>query len=171
MSIPPITAPFLAATVMLGAAGVAKLLRPADTARALQVAGIPAGRTAVRAGALLEVAICVAALAAPGPVTGGLVAAAYAVFTLFVLTALRRGWPLSSCGCFGRPDSRPTYAHAVLNLGAAATALWWAVAGPDRAARFLSHQPWHGAPLLLVSLVIAGLAHVVWTNPVAGAAR
>jgi hypothetical protein len=171
VSIPPITAPFLAATVMLGVAGVAKALRPADTARALQIAGIPAGRIAVRAGALLEVAVCVAALAAPGPVTGGLVAASYAVFTLFVLAALRRGWPLSSCGCFGRPDARPTYAHAVLDLGAAATAVWWAVAAPDRTGRFLSHQPWHGAPLLLVSLVIAGLAYVVWTNPVPGAAR
>jgi hypothetical protein len=104
-------------------------------------------------------------------VTGGLVAASYAVFALFVLTALRRGWPLSSCGCFGRPDARPTYAHAVLNVGAAATAVWWALEAPDRAARFLSHQPWQGAPLLLVSLVIAGLAYLVWTNPVPGAAR
>jgi hypothetical protein len=156
---------------MLGAAGVAKAFRPADTARALRIAGIPAGRTAVRTGALLEIGVCLAALAAPGPVTGGLVAVSYAIFAVFVLTALRRGWPLSSCGCFGRPDARPTYAHAVLNVGAAATAVWWAVEAPGRAARFLSHQPWQGAPLLLVSLVIAGLAYLVWTNPVPGAAR
>jgi hypothetical protein len=171
VSTPPIAAPYLAATVMLGAAGAVKLLRPDDTARALRLASIPAHRTTVRTGALLEVAVAVAALAAPGPVTGGLVAASYGAFTVFVLAALFRGWPLSSCGCFGRPDARPTYTHAALDLAAVGAAVWWAVAPPAGAASVFSHGPWHGGPLVLVSLVIAGLSYLVWTNPVPGAAQ
>jgi hypothetical protein len=171
VSTPPIIAPYLAATVMLGAAGAAKFLRPDDTTRALRLASIPAGRATVRTGALLELAVAVAALAAPGPVTGGLVAASYGAFTVFVLAALIRGWPLSSCGCFGRPDARPTYAHAALDLAAVGVAVWWSLAPPAGIARVFSHGPWHGGPLVLVSLVIAGLSYLVWTNPVPGAAQ
>lgn len=167
----PATAPFLAATLLLGGAGVAKLRRPDYTARALSSAGLgPIGhRHVVRVGAAAEVAVALAALIRPGTLTGFLVAAAYVVFAWFVLVALRRGWSLSSCGCFGRPDSRPTYAHVVLNTAAAASAVIWAVtpgslAGPS--GLFSAHQPWHGGPLVLVAVVIVGLAYLVWSDPV-----
>jgi hypothetical protein len=171
MSAPAITAPFLAATFLLGAAGVAKLARPDDTARALHAVGLPFGRTAVRLGAAAELLVAVAAVALPGPWTGGLVAVSYGAFGVFVLLALRRGWPLASCGCFGRPDTRPTTAHAVLNLTAAAVAVWWAavVQGPLGAA--IRHEPWGGGPLLLVTAVIAGLAYLAWTNPLTSGAE
>lgn len=160
------TAPYLAATAVLLVAGAAKLARPNDTARALQIAGLPSHRNLVRLGAAAEVALAGAALAWPGPVTGSLVAAAYLGFAGFVVVALVRGWPLSSCGCFGRPDTRPSYGHAALNAGAAATAAWWAVAGPGSLGPLFDHQPWHGGPLILVGAVIAGLAYLVWTNPI-----
>ncbi len=163
---PAVTAPFLAAAALLAAAGVAKLWRPDDTARALLVAGLPAHRRLVRAGALAETAVGVAAIALPGPLTGSLVAASYAAFTLFVGVALARGWPLSSCGCFGRPDARPGYPHLLLDAGAAVAAAWWAAAAPGRIGPLFVHGPWHGAPLALVAVVIAGLAYLVWTNPV-----
>ncbi len=162
---PAVAAPFLAATVVLAAAGLAKIRRPEYTARALQAAGWPVGRLAVRAGAVVETAVAVAALAWPDPLTGALVAAAYGAFAVFVAVALRRGWALSSCGCFGRPDSRPTYLHAVMNAGAAVAAAWWAAAPPARMTTLFSSSPWSGAPLALVSAVIAGLAYLVWTNP------
>ena len=162
---PEVTAPFLAATVVLAAAGAAKLRRPDYTARALRAAGWRVGRRAVRAGAAAEIALAGAALAFPGAVTGALVAAAYGAFAVFVAVALRRGWALSSCGCFGRPDSRPGYLHAVLNLAAAASAAWWAAEPPSRLGDVFSSSPWSGAPLALVSAVIAGLAYLVWTNP------
>lgn len=165
MNAPAVTAPFLAASVVLAAAGVAKLARPDDTARALRIAGLPHHRRLVRAGAAGEVAIGVAALALPGAVTGGLVAAVYAAFAAFVAVALAQGWPLSSCGCFGRPDARPGYPHLVLNVAAAAVAAWWAVVAPGRIGPLFVHGPWHGGPLALVALVIAGLAYLVWTNP------
>lgn len=162
---PVVAAPFLAATVILAGAGLAKIRRPDYTARALQAAGWRVGRRAVRAGAAVEVAVAVAAVAWPVALTGALVAVAYGAFAVFVTVALRRGWALSSCGCFGRPDSRPNYLHAVLNAAAALVALWWAAAPPGHLTRMLSSSPWGGAPLALVSAVIAGLAYLVWTNP------
>lgn len=162
---PAVTAPFLAASAVLAGAGVAKILRPDDTARALQIAGLPHHRRLVRIAAAGEVAVGAAAVAAPGPLTGALVAAAYAGFAAFVAVALLRGWPLSSCGCFGRPDSRPAYPHVALNAAAAAAAAWWAGVAPGRIGPLFVHSPWHGGPLALVSIVIAGLAYLVWTNP------
>jgi Methylamine utilisation protein MauE len=176
VSLPAAAAPFVAATVLLGAAGVAKTRRPADTANALRAAGIPANRALVRVGALAEAGVAAWALIAPGPLTGALVAAAYAIFAVFVVLALKRGWALSSCGCFGRPDTPPTVAHAVLNVGAAASAAWWAAAWPggpgwSHLGRLFFHQPWHGLPLALVTLVVTGMAYLVWTNPLAAARR
>lgn len=171
MTVPPLSAPFLASCALLAAAGVAKMARPDDTARALAVAGLPHHRRLVRIGAVAEVAVAAAAAVVPGPVTGGLVAAAYAAFTLFVVAALALGWPLSSCGCFGRPDARPGYRHLLLDAGATATALWWAVSAPSRLAPLFAHTPWKGGPLVLVTIVIAGLAYLVWTDPAPAARR
>ena len=176
LSLPPVTAPYLAAVALLGAAGVAKAMRPGETANALSAAGHPVGRAWVRVGAGAEVALAVAALLVPGALTGGLVAATYALFAAFIVVALRRGWALTSCGCFGRPDSPPTIAHAVLDAGAAASAVWWAAAWPtgygfDQLARLFFHQPWHGGPLVLVGAVVAGLAYLVWTDPMPAARR
>jgi hypothetical protein len=166
VTVPIVAAPFLGSAVLLVGAGGAKMIHPEDTAGALNAAGWRVGRNAVRAGALGEALIGLAAIVFPGPVTGALVAASYLAFAGFVVVALRRGWPLSSCGCFGPADSQPTYLHAGLNAAAAAAAIWWAAAAPSRLTSVISHQPWHGAPLLLVVLVIAGLAYAVWTNPV-----
>jgi hypothetical protein len=176
MSLPPVTAPYLAAVALLGVAGVAKAVRPAETANALTAAGLPGRRAWVRAGAVVEVGLAVAAFVAPGVLTGALVAVAYGLFAAFIVVALQRGWPLTSCGCFGRPDDPPTIAHAVLNIGAAACAVWWAVAWPagfgvSHLVRLFFHEPWHGGPLVLVSAVVAGLAYLVWTDPLPAARR
>ena len=95
---------------------------------------------------------------------------------VLVVLALRRGWALASCGCFGRPDTPPKVAHAVLNAAAAASAVWWATAWSGRGGlrhlgRLFVHQPWHGAPLALVSVVLGGLAYLVWTDPLPAARR
>jgi Methylamine utilisation protein MauE len=171
MSAPAVTAPFLAATVVLGVAGLAKLRRPDDTARALIAASIPLGRTGVRAGALAEIAVAVAAIAVPSAITGALVAASYAGFAVFVAMALHQGWPLASCGCFGRPDTAPHRAHAVLNVGAAAAAVWWAAVAPDHIGSLFHHETANGVPLMLITATLAGLAYLVWTNPLAVAER
>jgi hypothetical protein len=181
VSLPATAAPFLAATVLLGAAGVAKAARPGDTANALRAAGLSARPrpVLVRVGAAGEVVLAIAAILVPGPLTGALVAAVYGGFAVFVVVALRRGWALSSCGCFGRPDTPPTPAHAVLNLGAAASAVWWAAAwgtttggsGLARLGQLFGHEPWHGAPLALLVAVLSGLAYLIWTDPLPAAHR
>jgi hypothetical protein len=176
VNLPPASVPFLAATLLLGAAGVAKALRPATTVNALRVAGASVPARWVRAGALAELVIAVLAILVPGLVTGLLVALTYAGFAAFMVVALQRHWPLGSCGCFGRPDTPPTAAHAALNVGAAASALWWALAWLGRGgfvhlARLFSHQAWHGAPLMFLIVVVTGLAYLVWTDPVPAVRR
>lgn len=173
MTIPPVAGPYLAAVALLGAAGAAKVARPHDTAVALRSAGLPLRlslvEAAVRAGALLELAVAVAALVAPGPVPAVAVAASYAAFAVFVSLALLRRWPIASCGCFGRPDTRPTATHALVNVAALAAAAWWALAAHRSVPSALAHQPWSGAPLALAALVCALLAYLLLTNPLAQA--
>lgn len=114
--------PFLVSAALLGAGGAAKVARPAATARALGGIGIPASPALVRAGAAAELAVAAGALVDDGRLFALLVAASYLAFAGFVATALRRGVPLSSCGCFGVRDTPPTALHLALNLAAAAVA-------------------------------------------------
>jgi hypothetical protein len=173
-----LTGPYVASAALLGLAGVAKLVRPTDTAGALRAAGLTgkkwptaAQHAAVRVGAAIEVGVAAAALAAPGPMPAALVAASYGAFTVFVIMALQRDWPLSSCGCFGRPDTPPAYLHALLDGAAAAIALAWAVDGPRRVAAVFAHQPWQGVPLGLAAAVICALAYLSFTYPLGRVTR
>lgn len=170
MTVPAVAAPYIASTVLLGVAGAAKILRPESTARALQQAGLPGSRISVRSGAVLELCVAGAALVVPGPITGALVAASYGAFAAFVTLAVRFRWPISSCGCFGTPDTVPTAAHAVLNFAAMLSGVWWAADSPSSLAGVFD-GPWGGGPLALVSAVVALLAYVVWTNPVPAVVR
>lgn len=114
--------PFLASAGLLVLAGLPKVRNPLPLVRALRSVGLPTPRPLVRGFAASEVALGGLAGLRPGPVTAGLVCAAYLLFTAFVVLALRRGGVLGSCGCFGRADTVPTTAHAVLTAAAAATA-------------------------------------------------
>ena len=107
-------------------------------------------------------AIALAAVITPGVLTGSLVAVAYFIFTAFVATALLKRWPLASCGCFGRPDSRPGFWHLLLDAGATAAAVGWAVRAPGHLGSLFVRSPGLG----LVSVVIAAFAYAIWTSPV-----
>jgi DoxX len=158
--VPVWAGPYLAAGMLLVAAGLAKVRRPADTSIALRRAGLPVPEWAVRAGAAAEVAAGCWAFTS-GRAAAGLVALSYLGFAGFVALALRRGSPVSSCGCFGRPDSPPTVSHIVLNLAAAATAAWMAFHAHPDAVSVLRHQPLTGVPLLLLMGAVAYLAYLV----------
>jgi hypothetical protein len=139
--------PYLAACLLLVAAGVAKLARPGHTARAvIALLGSPSERhlPAVNAGvrilALVEAALGAVGTAWPGPVQAGAIAGSYAVFTAFVLFARARGGVLGTCGCFGEPDTPPTAGHWIITATATAcaaavaaglghTVTWWHAAG------------------------------------------
>jgi hypothetical protein len=116
--VPPLTAPFLAAAVLVAAAGALKLRRPADTAQALRTQGLPGTAPVVRLLGLAE--LVVAGLALAGLAAGAVaLAVLYAAFSGFVLLALLRGRPLSSCGCFGAPDTPPSWWHVAVTASAA----------------------------------------------------
>jgi methylamine utilization protein MauE len=131
---PALVVPYAAAAVLLAVAGVPKVRDPGDLVRAVRSVGMPFGRNAVRAFAAAEVLVAAAALAVPGRLTAALLALMYAGFTAFVVTALRRGGVLSSCGCFGKADTPPTVAHALVTGAASVVALLVALDPPGAGA-------------------------------------
>jgi hypothetical protein len=175
--------PYLVACGLLVIAGVAKAVRPDDTARALvQLAaagpsaatgdgaarhrhrpGLRAARSAVRAGATAEAVLGAVALVLPRTGTAAAVAVSYLAFAAFVALAMVRGGVLATCGCFGRPDTPPTAIHVAVNLVLAASAAAVAAAAPSTGtvAGVLRHQPWHGVPLVVVSALGTWLAGLV----------
>jgi hypothetical protein len=155
---------YLIACALLVVAGLAKLVRPDDTARALAalvpvpLAGL---RGLVRVGAAAEAALGLGALAAPRTVSASLVAVSYAAFAVFIAYARAKGGAIASCGCFGTPDTPATALHAVVNLGLAAAAVAVAVAAPTGSIiSILAAQPLHGVPLVVVSALGAWLAYL-----------
>jgi hypothetical protein len=151
---------YLVAAGLLVVAGTAKAARPDDTARALgallpSAPALPLLRRVVRVGALAEAALGTAALAFPRPATAGLVAASYVCFLGVVADARRRGGPLATCGCFGRPDTPATALHLFIDLVLATAAATVAAGAPSGGTLVtqLAQQPWAGLPLLFVSAV------------------
>ena len=126
----------------------------------MRTTGLPASGLLVRLLALAEVALGVAAVAAPGRATAALVAVAYAGFTGFVALAGRRGGVLASCGCFGRPDTPPTRAHLVLTGGATATGAALAVSPPGTGA-WSAAAPASTAALAGFAALLGALAYLV----------
>jgi hypothetical protein len=145
-----------AALLILG--GAPKVVRPGDTVRALARMGLPSARLLVRGGGAVEAAIGLAALLVGGAVPAALVAASYVGFSVVVLRALRSGDALSSCGCFGRPDTPPTRAHVAVTGGLALGAGWAAAASAPALAAIVADAPGTGLPLLLLVAVTTGLA-------------
>jgi hypothetical protein len=161
--------PFAIATVLLALGGALKAWRPADTAHALTAVGfrfprlLPA-RLAVRIGGAAEAVVGVAALLTGGAVFVALVAVSYFAFAGFVLVALRRGAPISSCGCFGKVDTPPSAVHVVLDVAfagvAAAAVAVGGVALPD----VLADQPLLGIPFLLLLVIGCSLVFLAFTS-------
>lgn len=120
-----LTAPCAVAALVLVVAGVAKLRAPAPATGALRELGMPAGRVAIRAFALFEVALgawCLVIPAAPGAIA---LACCYAVFSALALLLARRR---ATCGCFGDGDFPASRFQALLSaalaMASAAAALW-----------------------------------------------
>lgn len=175
--------PYLASCALLVLAGVAKAVRPGDTARA--IAGLPVPiarvgarqegidarrlrllRSAVRVAAVAEAALGVVSIVEIGLITAALVAFSYVLFALFVLYARSAGGAVASCGCFGTPDTPATMTHAVINAGFAASAVVVAATAAPSASSsrsiisLLAGQPMDGVPLVVAAAVTAWLAYL-----------
>lgn len=141
--------------VILVVAGVAKALRPFDTARALATLWSPLAPM-VRPLAVGEIAVGVAVLAVGGRPGAVALAVSYAGFAAFLGWALTTSRPVSTCGCFGEPDTPATASHMVACLALAAVGLAAAATGPVAPvalalARSLASDP-TGGPALVVLL-------------------
>ena len=127
--------------------------------------GLPVPPAAVRAGALVELAIAAGAL-----VGGGRLVRRPGRRLLHRLRRVRprrppAGTPLSTCGCFGTPDTPPTGVHLGLNLAAAGVAL--AVALTGSGAGGLGEVASMDGSVLLRVAFLASTAVSVWLAYVA----
>jgi hypothetical protein len=156
--LPALTGPVLAAAGLLALAAPGKLLRPTLTANALRQLGLPGSSALVRLLGIGELGLAAAVWLAPSRPVLALLALAYAGFAGFVAVALRRGTPLSSCGCFSRADTPPTRVHLGVVLAAALVALAAVVTGSASLADVVADGPAYGVPLL------AAVAVIVWLS-------
>ncbi len=156
MSAPILFAPFMASSLVLMGGGAAKLVHPADTANAIARLGVPRAGVFVRLLAAVEVAVGIWALLDPSPLSATLVGASYAGFAVVVGLALRRHLPLSTCGCFGEPDTPPTLAHLGITVVAAVIAALEALVGALRMPSWAAlTRGVGGAGVLLATLLLA----------------
>lgn len=144
-----LTVVFIVAAGLLVLAGVVKLRTPEPTSRALRGAGLPSSHLLVRGLGTLEIAAGAAGLAVPA-VGAPAVAVLYAAFGCFVAYVLARGLPLSSCGCLGETETRPSLVHVAVTLCAAAAGLAAALAPPPSLASLAAADP------LLTAVLLAG---------------
>jgi methylamine utilization protein MauE len=112
--VPALLAPFLAAAAVIVLAGAAKTVRPANTARALRQLGWPGSPLLVRCLGVVEVLLGATAAVNGNRIAAALLALSYLGFSAFVAAALRHGGAVSSCGCFGQPDTPPTISHLLV---------------------------------------------------------
>lgn len=153
-----ITGPFAVACTLLAVGGAAKAWRPGDTARALALFGWPVGSRAVRLGGMAELALAAGALMTAAPALAGMVGLSYVAFAVWVSVALRRGLPISSCGCFGTPDAPPSVVHVVLNLAAAAAAFAATAVRVPPLIDTLRDQPAGGLPFVALAGLVTWMA-------------
>jgi hypothetical protein len=113
--------PVIALLALLALAGVYKVADPVPTSGALRAAGLPSSIHLVRALGVVEIAVGTTGILAGSALASLAGAVLYAGFLVFVLEALRRRLPISSCGCLGAAETPPTVAHVMVNLTAVVT--------------------------------------------------
>jgi hypothetical protein len=155
--------PYAAAAILLALGGAMKLRRPDPTANALGAVGLPASVWFVRLFGVTEVVVAVGALTHGHAAFALLVGLSYLAFAAFVLLALVRGGAITSCGCFGEPDTPATPVHVVLDLAAAAVAFVVATDGGSDWRGFLGDQPLGGAPFIVLTATCTYLAYLALT--------
>ena len=143
-----------AAAVLLLWSGLAKLARPAATARMLAVVlgrRAPGGHPTARSIGLVEVAVGAAVLVTGGRVACAALAVSYAVFTA-VAVRLAGGSRPAPCGCFGRADAPTGPIHVAVDAVACAVGVAATVAPPG---------PWGGFGGQPALVAVVGLGQVV----------
>lgn len=151
--------PLVCAAVLLMVAAVPKIRQPEEATRALRSTGLPASDLLVRLLAVVELAVGGYALTVGDRLSAGLVATSYLGFTAFVVLARSRDGVVSSCGCFGEPDTPPTRSHVAVTALLAAGAAGAAVR-PVGPVTHLFDDPAQGVALALMAAVCVGFAYL-----------
>jgi hypothetical protein len=144
-------------SLLLIITGVAKIVSPHDVERALSGLGLPRIPYAGAIIGLVEVTVGSAAFfSSMALLIQGVL---YIAFAVWVFVALRLDVPLASCGCLGRDDTPPSWAHFALNLIGAGVTVAAAVDGPG-------NWTWglEGIAAAVVVAVGVFLAYVVLTD-------
>jgi len=144
-------------SLLLIITGVAKIVSPHDVEKALAGLGLP--RIPYGGAIVGVVEVTVGSAAFFSPMARLIQGVLYLVFAVWVFVALRLDVPLASCGCLGRDDTPPSWAHFALNLIGASVTVTAAVGGPG-------NWTW-GLETIAAALVVAVgvfLAYVVLTD-------
>jgi hypothetical protein len=150
--------PFLAACILLVAAGVAKARQPAGTLAALALLGprLHVPRWAVQLIGASEAVLGTTAVVTGSAASAVAVAACYLAFAGFVAASLARGTH-AGCGCFGQAEGVVPLGrlHLVADVVMAVAAVWVAAAGGVAAGAGVAER-------IVVSAAAAALAWVVY---------
>jgi hypothetical protein len=109
-----------------------------------------------------EVALGVSAAIRPGPLTAGLVAAAYGAFLIITLRLLAVDED-AECGCFGSASAVASRSHAVLNFVGCASAAVAAVYPPPGVTWIATRSPLVAVTLVAGTATAAFAAYAVFT--------
>lgn len=151
----------LALAVLLAAAGVAKIARPAPAAVALRRAGLGAGgRAAVRGAGAVELAAAALVVLPGGRLPAALLALAFGVLAAVSARLVAAGAG-RDCGCFGAAGGSLTHWHTALNAAAALTAGAVAWIGPPSLRTALGSP--FGELLVAFGLLLGSLLFLAYT--------
>ena len=164
-----LTVPFAVAAIVLGAAGVGKLRRPAPAVAALSGVGLPVSAGLVRALAAAEIVLGAWCAALPGRVTAGLLAGAYVALCCWSVVLARARLP---CGCFGEgargivagraaDGAMRAWGVAPALSGALASVALAAIAVSPRGAAWIVDRPAANAGVLALAICAAAYATVL----------
>jgi hypothetical protein len=157
--------PLAAAAVLLVVSGPPKIARPDATERALRLTGLPSNRSLVRASGALELAVGIGVIVdGDRPVWPFALGVIYAAFAFFVLLAVWRRAPLSSCGCFGANGVAPTALHAGVDAGASAVGFLAAIESQRALIDVFTDGGGDAIALFIGTAVLAGAVYWLFTR-------
>ena len=156
-----------AAAILLGVAGLGKLLRPAPTSRAVIAAEIPGASVlsalpVVRLLGLLEVVIAGVVLGVGGALPAALLAVGYLLLAVVAWRMIRLA-PGQDCGCFGTSSEPSSWSHVIVNAAAAIVGLLAVILPQPSLGDVVEQQGAQGLLLLGGSMLLAWLGYLALT--------
>jgi hypothetical protein len=152
----------LAAALLLGGAGTAKLVAPGPAAAMLRRAWRPVPHAVVRVGAVPELAVTLAVVARGDRASALALGGCYLAFAAVTVRLMRRR-ERASCGCFGRADGPVGGIHLAVNAAAIGIAAAAAIRPPGRLGGLFDEGALRGVVGAGQSALLAYLAFLALT--------